>query len=223
MKYHIDAKPYVASLDVDAQNSFTPLCPNELPVQEGNAIVTALNAQARFAQYRLGSKDAHPRNPVWLADEQHPAFTPLTGFKNVDVRWPAHCIPGTFGFQLLDGLPHPQAYDFFVWKGVEPDMHPYGACYHDLEESLSTGLIEFLAAHGITTVIVGGLATDYCVKTSVLQLLNAGFITILNLVACRGIHADTTLAAIEQMKAKGAIILSSTDELEQNNTEKEST
>ena len=52
-------KAQVASFDVDAQNTFTPLCPDELPVPEGNCIVDELNAQAKWANYRVGSKDAH--------------------------------------------------------------------------------------------------------------------------------------------------------------------
>ena len=61
-------KNEVASLDVDAQRGFTPLCPNELPVPGGDHIVAELNAQAKCARLRIGSKDAHPANPVWLAD-----------------------------------------------------------------------------------------------------------------------------------------------------------
>ncbi len=58
---------------------------------------------------------------------------------------------------------------------------PYGACYHDLKNTLSTGVIEYLKCHNIiTTVICGGLATDYCVKNTVLQLRQVGFEVILN-------------------------------------------
>ena len=123
---------------------------------------------------------------------------------NADLTWPAHCVHGTPGFELLDGLPAPIDYDFFVWKGVEPDLHPYGACYHDLAERRSTGLIEFLQARGVTTVLVGGLATDYCVKTSVLQLRRAGFRVIVHLDACRGIAPETIDQARTRMIEAGA-------------------
>ncbi|MGL5290220.1 MAG: nicotinamidase, partial [Aeromonas sp.] len=55
----------IASLDIDAQKGFTPLCPNELPVAGGSEIVAALNAQATLATLRVGSKDAHPANADW--------------------------------------------------------------------------------------------------------------------------------------------------------------
>lgn len=205
----------IASIDVDAQNCFTPLCPKELPVPDGQAIVNELNQQAKFAKWRIGSKDSHPDNAVWIADAKHPTLSPIKG-KNVDVRWPKHAVPGTLGFASIKGLPHPSEYDFFVWKGVEPDMHPYGACYHDLDHKLSTGLIEFLNLHNVETVIVGGLATDYCVKDTVLQLAKAGLKIILNLAACRGLNPDTTAEAIKLMQEKGIQVIESSDSLQQN-------
>lgn len=199
-------KSTIASLDIDAQCGFTDLCPQELPVPEGTQIVTELNHQARLAQYRIGSKDAHSPNAYWVS-------TPLTSGsppgEHMDAYWPAHCVPGTLGFQALAGLPHPSTYDFFVWKGIEPDMHPYGACYHDLKERLSTGLIEFLTCKAIDTVLVGGLATDFCVKSTVLQLRRNGFQVFLNLGACRGLAPHTTQKAIALMKEQGTHIISS--------------
>ncbi len=208
----IGSKRFVASFDVDAQNGFTELCPNELPVPNGQKIVPALNTQATFAAYRIGSKDAHPANPHWLASEAHPIFSAIQA-KNMRHYWPKHCVPGTEGFKSISGLPKPTEYDYFIWKGVEPDMHPYGACYHDLHDKLSTGVIEFLYHKKVTTVLIGGLATDLCVKTTALQLLKAGFRVILNLAASRGLNPTAEQLAIRQMKAAGAEIITSTLEL----------
>ena len=196
----------VASFDVDAQNTFTPLCPDELPVAEGTDIVAQLNAQARLADYRLGSKEGHNPKAVWVATAEHPQLESIEG-PNVDVRWNIHAVPGTLGFELISGLPHPAEYDFFVWKGVELDMHPYGSCYHDLAEKLSTGAIEYLRCQEIKIVIVGGLATDYCVKDTALQLCRAGFTVILNRAACRGVAADTTELALQKMASAGIQIV----------------
>lgn len=88
-------------------------------------------------------------------------------------------------------------------------MHPYGACYNDLAGRQSTGVIEFLQMNGIKTVIVGGLATDYCVKMTALQLCAAGFQVVVNLEACRGISPGTTRAAIDEMVGKGIVVVES--------------
>ena len=219
MNVKLPAKKFVASFDVDAQNTFTPVCPDELPVNEGDQIVSELNWQAEFASVRVASRDAHSMSAVWLASEENPQYSLVNGHPNADIHWAAHAIVGTKGFAFIDGLDE-KDYDFQVYKGIQPDMHPYGACYHDLANTLSTGVIEYLKQKGITTVIVGGLATDYCVKNTVLQLLEAKFDVILNLGASRGISVDTTQQAISEMQGKGAVIINSASELSQLFTEK---
>ena len=205
-------KSTTASFDVDAQKGFTPLCPNELPVPGGDLIVDALNHQAQFARIRVFSKDAHPANAIWVATDAQPQFSEISG-EDVDIRWKAHCVPGTCGFELLDGLPTVKEYDFAVYKGIEPDMHPYGACYHDLNDTLSTGVIEYLRSECIETVICGGLATDHCVRLTVLQLLKAGFAVIVNVSACRGIDAEASAQALKQMQEAGAVIINQANEI----------
>ena len=203
----------VASFDVDAQKTFSPLCPDELPVPEGDRIAPELNRQAAMAAWRLGSKDAHTPQAVWVTDDPELIGKPGVPGANVEEHWPVHAVPGTSGFELLAGLPHPAEYDFFVWKGVEPDMHPYGACYHDLAERRSTGVIEWLQARGVSCILVGGLATDYCVRATALQLRGAGFDVILNLAACRGIAAASTEAALEDMGAAGVRVIPDSSKL----------
>ncbi len=204
----------IAALDVDAQNCFTQLCSDELPVPDGESIVPELNRQAALASVRIGSKDAHPAGAVWEADAEHPPLSPIEG-DNVDLRWPRDGVPGTLGFELREGLPKPNEYDFFVWKGVEPNMHPYGCCYHDLGNRMSTGIIEYLKVHQIETVLVGGLAFDYCVKTSALQLAGAGFQVIVNKAASRGLTAETSALAEQEMRDAGIAIIESVGELQQ--------
>ncbi|WNO10861.1 nicotinamidase [Teredinibacter sp. KSP-S5-2] len=208
-------KAKTASFDIDPQNGFTPVCPDELPVEGGHQIAPFLNAQAEFARIRVVSQDAHTPHSIWKTDDENPSFSPVDG-QNVDIRWNMHCVPGTKGFELIDGLPKPTDYDFIVYKGVAPDMHPYGACYHDLGDTLSTGVIEYLKQNEIETVICGGLATDYCVKLTVLQLLKAGFEVVVNLEACRGIAEETITQALNEMATQGAILIQSATELTNN-------
>lgn len=215
----IPVKHFVASFDVDAQNTFTPVCPDELPVPEGDQIVSSLNRQAEFAQYRVGSKDAHSPKAIWVADLNHPQFSPVTPEEsNADIYWNLHGVPGTKGFELIEGLPDVTAYDYFIWKGMEPNMHPYGACYHDYAEKMSTGVIEFLKSKIIDTVLVGGLATDFCVKQTALQLKKAGFNVIINLSACRGIAPDSTAQAIRDMQELGIRTVNAMSEIKQDGT-----
>ncbi|MBP6562192.1 MAG: isochorismatase family protein [Neisseriaceae bacterium] len=196
----------IVAIDVDAQQTFTPLCPNELPVAGGADIVAALNAQAALAQYRVLTKDAHSPQAVWVVDDPKDSLQPL-GLPNADLTWVAHAVPGTPGFEVLPGLPAVMDYDFVVYKGIEPDMHPYGACFHDYAERLSTGLIEWLKVKEAKTIILGGLAEDYCVKTTALQLAKYGaWRVIVHLAATRGIAPETTVAARAEMVAAGVYL-----------------
>lgn len=203
-------KEFTASFDVDAQNTFTPVCPNELPVPGGDEIASALNEQAKLARLRVGSKDAHSPHAHHIATVEKPQFSPVNGHRELDIHWNQHAIVGTLGYELLNGLPAVLDYDYFVYKGIEPNQHPYGACYHTLnwrDNKKSTGVIEYLICNNIQNVIVGGLATDYCVKNTVLQLADAGFNVFLNLKACRGIAPETIEQAIEEMKAAGVVVV----------------
>lgn len=200
----------IASFDVDPQCGFSPLCPDELPVPGGDEIVPALNFMATLAGFRVGSKDAHSPNAKWVVGSHAEMGVP-TGLPHADLTWVSHCVVGTPGFELLPGLPKVSEYGYMVYKGLEVDLHPYGALYHD--DVLTTGVIEVLRARGIKKVLVGGLALDYCVKSTVLQLLSAGFEVAVYLPACRPISQVTADLALQEMKNAGAVLSNDNDEL----------
>jgi len=183
-----------ASHNVDPQKGFTPLCPDELPVVDGNNITGELIGQNDIVAFKTISKDMHPANAIWIATKDKLQFSPVDG-ENVDIRWNSHCMCGTKGSEILDELGNISEYDFIVAKGFEPDLHPYSSCYHDLKKKISTGLIEWYNSKEISTVIVGGLAlnvedTPLCVGMTIIDLVDAGFQVILNLGSTRGLGSD---------------------------------
>lgn len=200
-------KEKTASFDVDPQNTFTELCPDELPIKSGHLIGKALNKQATFASLRILSRDAHSTNAKWIATKGNPQFTVIKNEPNLDIYWNKHAIVGTFGFELIPDL-NLDNYDFQVYKGVEINKHPYGACYQDLKNKESTGVIEYLKVNNIENVIVGGLALDYCVKETCLQLKKAGFNVFLNLSATKPVSEEEGNKAIKEMTKTGIKIVS---------------
>ncbi len=199
----------IVSIDIDAQCAFSSICPDELPVPEAELIVPQLNAQAKLASYRVLTRDAHSANAVWVVPSAQQQLQPLD-YPNANLTWVRHAEVGTKGFEPLPKLPAVTEYDFLVYKGVDADLHPFGACFHDLTENISTGLIEWLQAKKCKVVIASGLATDYCVKDTVLQLCKHGdWKVLVNLAACRGIDSATTKQAIKDMRQAGAVILDS--------------
>lgn len=205
-------KTRTATFDVDAQKGFTPICPEELPVAGGETLAPILNAMAALGRFRIGSKDAHCATAAWVhADRSRMASA--TGLAEAPLYWPSHCVVGTQGFELLDGLPQPQDYDFFVWKGIEPGLHPFGACFHDVSERRTTGVIEVLKGQGIERVVVGGLAFDFCVKDTAIQLAKAGFEVIVVQQACKAISEETAVAATHAMGAAGVRIVDTVEQI----------
>lgn len=195
-----------ACIDVDPQKGFSELCPKELPVEGALQIVDELKLNHAKASVRLVSRDMHPPGAAWEAETPERMLEPV-GLPEVDIKWNPHCVVGTVGVELLPGLPPVRDYDFQINKGIDPDAHPYGAFYHDQADTLSTGGIEFLRSKQIDTVIVGGLALDFCVKKSVEQLVNAGFKVIVNLASTRPVFPDATDSVVSELVDKGVVIV----------------
>ncbi|KLN67191.1 isochorismatase family protein [Vibrio sp. VPAP30] len=206
-------KTTTASIDVDPQKGFSELCPKELPVQGALEIVDELKRNHSKASVRLVSRDMHPPGAAWEAETPENMLEPV-GLPEVDIKWNPHCVVGTPGVELLPGLPEIRDYDFQINKGIDPDAHPYGAFYHDQADTLSTGGIEFLRAKQIETVIVGGLALDFCVKKSIEQLVEAGFKVILNLASTRAVFPDNANNVANALAEKGVILIEDAKGLE---------
>lgn len=199
-------KNKTACIDVDPQQGFSELCPNELPVAGALQIVDELILNHGKASLKLVSRDMHPPGAAWEAESPDRMLEPV-GLPEVDIKWNPHCVVGTQGVELLPGLPSVREYDFQINKGIDPDAHPYGAFYHDQADTLSTGGIEFLRSNQIDTVIVGGLALDFCVKKSVEQLVAAGFKVIINLASTRAVFPDNAESVVHELEQQGVVMV----------------
>lgn len=199
-------KNKTACIDVDPQQGFSELCPNELPVAGALQIVDELILNHGKASLKLVSRDMHPPGAAWEAESPDRMLEPV-GLPQVDIKWNPHCVVGTQGVELLPGLPSVREYDFQINKGIDPDAHPYGAFYHDQADTLSTGGIEFLRSNQIDTVIVGGLALDFCVKKSVEQLVAAGFKVIVNLASTRAVFPDNAESVVYELEQQGVVMV----------------
>ncbi|TMX47452.1 isochorismatase family protein [Vibrio sp. Hep-1b-8] len=199
-------KNKTACIDVDPQQGFSELCPNELAVAGALQIVDELILNHGKASLKLVSRDMHPPGAAWEAESPDRMLEPV-GLPEVDIKWNPHCVVGTQGVELLPGLPSVREYDFQINKGIDPDAHPYGAFYHDQADTLSTGGIEFLRSNQIDTVIVGGLALDFCVKKSVEQLVAAGFKVIINLASTRAVFPDNAESVVHELEQQGVVMV----------------
>lgn len=182
-----------ALLIVDVQNDFLP--GGSLAVPEGDAVIAPLNAAidafARRSLPIIASRDWHPAN--------HGSFKQQGGI------WPPHCIAGSRGAEFAAGLRIPEA-ALVVSKAMRPEADAYSAFD-------GTQLADELRNMGVTRLVVGGLATDYCVLASVRDALALGLDVVLLTDAIRAVDVrpGDGRAAIEQMAAAGALLLTSQD------------
>jgi nicotinamidase/pyrazinamidase len=119
------------------------------------------------------------------------------------VTWPAHCVAGTPGADF-----HP-ALDTSAIAAVFP-KGGHAAAYSGFEgEEAATGerLAEYLSRLDVDAVDVVGIATDHCVRATALDAAAEGFRTRVLLGLCAGVAADTTEAAIEELRAAGVEVV----------------
>lgn len=191
---------------VDIQNDFLP--GGALAVPGGDEIIPIVNRlQPRFGMV-VATQDWHPSNHGSFANN-HPGRQPgevidLHGLKQV--LWPVHCVQDTRGADFASGLDRARWARVFH-KGTDPTVDSYSG-FFDNGLRNATGLGVFLRDKGVTEVSVVGLATDYCVKFTVLDALQLGFKTRLIEDACRGIDLQPgdIGKAVEEMCAAGAEI-----------------
>ena len=115
--------------------------------------------------------------------------------------WPRHCVVGTDGVSLHPNL-DPQPFDAIFDKGE------YAAAYSGFEGKSHDGhqLADWLREKGVTEVDVCGIATDYCVKATALDAVQAGFSTrvLTNLTA--GVAPTTTDQALTALSTAGVTL-----------------
>ncbi len=181
-------RPGDALIVIDVQNDFLP--DGVLAVPGGGEVIELLNGCIRqFARLQLpvfATRDWHPR--------EHCSFHEQGG------RWPAHCVAGTHGAEFPRELQLPPDVHV-ISKATQPESDAYSGFQ-------GTDLAQQLRDLGCTRVFVGGLATEYCVRATVLDARAAGLEVIVLADAIRALDAQPGDGehALADMTASGAQI-----------------
>jgi nicotinamidase/pyrazinamidase len=138
----------------------------------------------------------------------HPGAAPfsLTSMPyGPQVLWPVHCVQGTPGAAFHPALRTDPA-DLVLRKGFRAAIDSYSAFFEN-DHTTPTGLEGYLRSRGVASVMIVGLATDYCVAYSALDARRLGFAVTVDLSACRAIDLNGSLAqAIDKMRAAGVAL-----------------
>jgi len=191
MSNSIPVRSNHALLVVDVQNDFCP--GGALGVKHGDAIIPAINRIIPLFDHVVLSRDWHPKDHCSFADK--PRF--------VDKSWPAHCVAGTPGAAFHPDLDIPDGAEI-IDKAVHSDREAYSGFQ-------GTHLKEWLRERHIDLIYICGLATDYCVRFTVLDALNAGFRARVIADAIQGIDVPegSVRQAIDSMIHAGAELVES--------------
>lgn len=178
---------------VDVQNDFLP--GGALAVPEGDAVIGPLNHVLEIFHSRglpiFATRDWHPEN--------HCSFQPQGG------PWPQHCVAGSDGAQFPPALALP-AFTAIVSKATAAEKDAYSG-FED------TPLAMQLMMYGTKRVLVGGLATDYCVLNTVKDAVKNGFQVVLLTDAIRAVNVQPGDGerALAEMRALGVTETASRD------------
>ncbi len=197
---------------VDVQGDFTELKNGSLAVQDtDNAYLEKVRFFTKIMKARelkiFATQDYHPRDHISFYTN-HDGTNPYD-IIDIDgrsqVMWPPHCVMDTPNAELLVET---FFFEAIVKKGCDPKFDSYSGFFDD--GGAATGLDKILKSHDLKTLIIYGLATDYCVKDTAMDAQKSGFNVIVIEDLCRGVARDTTRAAVELMKQAGIKLLQST-------------
>ena len=200
-----------ALLLVDLQNDF--LSGGALSVPNGEAVIPIANRlMARF-QTVVASQDWHPADHASFA-AQHPGHdvgetVELKGCRQV--LWPVHCVQDSRGAGFAASL-NTDRITRVVQKGTDREIDSYSA-FFDNDHLKRTELHDYLQSVEVTALTVLGLATDYCVKFTVLDALDLSYKVTVVVDAIRGVdlREGDCVAALQEMSAAGAMMVNSAD------------
>ncbi len=175
---------------MDVQNDFC----------EGGSLAIAGGAQVAHAiSGYLASPERSGYAHVVATQDHHvdpgPHFSADPDFVGT---WPAHCVAGTHGADFHPAL-DTSLIEAVFRKGAR------SAAYSGFEGADADGipLAAWLRDRGVTAVDIAGVATDHCVRATATDAATAGFDTRVLLALTAGVAADTTSAALDEMRTAG--------------------
>jgi len=198
---------------VDVQGDFTTFKNGSLAVERTDEAylksVEENTKKLKAAGFPIyATQDWHPKNHIsfFTNHSRKKAFDVVKLNNRDQVLWPPHCVQQTPGAEILLDR---KLFKAVVKKGMDPQYDSYSGFQDD--GGKKTEMDNILKEDEITKVIVYGIATDYCVRATALDAVAAEYKVILIKNLSRGVAPDTSQKALDEMKAKGVVILDDLD------------
>nr|WP_231128905.1 bifunctional nicotinamidase/pyrazinamidase [Proteus hauseri] len=205
---------------VDIQNDFCT--GGALAVNESDIVIQTANQLIHdFNQSKnpiIASLDWHPADHLSFAENSGTTVGEIGILNGLpQVWWPVHCVQHSYGAAFHPEL-NQALINHIIYKGQNPLIDSYSA-FFDNDHEYQTGLHTLLQTLNIKHLYILGIATDYCVKFTVLDALLLGYQVTVITDGCRGVNIqnDDSEKALEEMQAKGATLIDSAHWLNRNN------
>ncbi|NSX53724.1 bifunctional nicotinamidase/pyrazinamidase [Parasulfitobacter algicola] len=194
-----------ALIVIDVQNDFCP--GGALAVAEGDQIIPLINKMMDEHDVCILTQDWHPAGHSSFASshEGQQPYEMIDMPYGPQVLWPDHCIQGSHGAQFHTDLKTDTA-DMIIRKGCNPQIDSYSAFFEN-DRKTPTGLEGYLRTCGVSSVVLVGLATDFCVNYSAQDAAKLGFSVTVELSACRAIDLAGSLDQARQAMLQAGCVL----------------
>ena len=200
---------------VDVQPTFMP--GGSLAVSGGDEIIDPINRLIDISPCTIATQDWHPPDHKSFAS-QHEGKSPgdIGCVGGIDqMLWPDHAVQGTHEASIHHEVRLDKV-DAIIRKGVIADIDSYSGFFDNAKKN-ETALNSAIKSAGAKVLYVCGLATDFCVKFTVLDALSFGYEVKLIAEACRGVNLNDgdSNNAIAEMTDAGAWTISIEDAIKE--------
>ncbi|MBA4419349.1 MAG: amidase [Syntrophus sp. (in: bacteria)] len=200
---------------IDIQGDFTKWKQGSLavPGSDENYVKSVEVATRQFKELGvpiLGTQDWHSPDHISFATS-HPGKRPFETIiidGGTQALWPPHCIQGTENARVLIDN---NLFLAIVKNAQDPDFENYS--FFQYGKGTKTEMDTILRINGIEKVILYGIATEYCVRATSLDLLAAGYKTTVIEGLCRGVSTDAAATALDEMRCKGVRVITTPEEM----------
>jgi nicotinamidase/pyrazinamidase len=200
---------------IDIQGDFTKWKQGSLavPGSDEGYIKSAEAASRQFKELGLpifATQDWHPPDHASFATSHtgKKPFETIIIDGRTQVLWPPHCIQGTENARVLVDN---NLFVAIIKNAQNPDVESYS--FFQDRKGTKTELDTMLRINGVENVILFGIATEYCVRATSLDLFAANYKTTVIENLCRGVLPDAAATALNEMRRKGVRVVASPDEI----------
>lgn len=179
-----------ALLIIDMQNDFMPW--GALPVFQSDQLIEVIKPLEKKFSHIYASQDWHPQDHISFASNhgKRPGEEIATSY-GMQTLWPPHCVEHSLGADLVAPL-QKFSYKKIFHKGTKSSVDSYSV-FFDAKGIQSTGIEKELKKSGIKELYFAGVASDYCVKHSILDALSLGFVCYYIQDACKFASKDSLI------------------------------